>query len=318
MEKPTGNISQHQLLTIVKLDASGRNLTSINDIELMPNLVELDLRDNQVSDIGPLEQLKHLKKLNLRNNDLTDISPLAQLTNLTYLNIHSNLNITSIEPLSGLVNLQTLIMAYVPKGDEIYLLENLRNLSHLNLRGCGVTDLETVSNLENLKYLNLHSNPELTSITPLKDLSNLQSLILANIPIGDSIETLAYLPQLKYLNLRNTNLTNIQALSNLTRLEYLNLHSNTQIRSIEPVRYMAALQTLILKDVPVGSQIEILSELHELRKLNIRNTGVTDLQVIGQLIAEGALQDNAKAGVKAEIDIRDNLIPHGTNYQFKL
>ena len=125
-----------------------------------------------------LKQLKHLKKLNLRNNDLIDLSPLAHITSLTYLNIHSNSKISSIEPLSGFVNLQTLIMAFVPIGDEIYLLENFRQLTHLNLRGCGVTDLDPISHLENLEYLNLHSNPEITSITPLKDLSNLQTLIL--------------------------------------------------------------------------------------------------------------------------------------------
>jgi hypothetical protein len=39
------------------------------------------------------------------------------------------------------------------------ILENLRHLSHLNLRGCGVTDLHRISP-ENLDYLNLHSNPE--------------------------------------------------------------------------------------------------------------------------------------------------------------
>ena len=222
LKNPTGGISQHQLLTIVKLDASGRNITSLNGIERMPNLVELDLRDNQVGNLDPLKKLKHLKKLNLRNNELTDISPLEQLTNLTYLNIHSNSEITSIEPLSGLVNLQTLIMAYVPIGDEIHILENLRHLSHLNLRGCGVTDLDPISHLENLYYLNLHSNPEISPIAKLKDLSNLHTLILANIPVGDSIETLAYMPQLKYLNLRNANLTDIQALMELTRLEYLN------------------------------------------------------------------------------------------------
>ena len=317
LEKPTGSISQHQLQTIVKLDASGRNLTSLNGIELMPNLVELDLRDNQVSDIGPLKQLKHLEKLNLRNNDLVDLSPLAQLPSLTYLNIHSNSKIISIEPLSGLVNLQTLIMAYVPMGDEIYLLRNLSHLTHLNLRGCGVTDLETISHLENLEYLNLHSNPAISSIGPLKDLSNLQTLILANIPIGETIESLANLPHLKYLNLRNTNLVNISPLAGLTNLEYLNLHSNVDIQSIEPIRKMTGLQTLILKDVPIGSQIKILNGLHELRKLNIRNCGVTDIQVIGRLMAGGALQDNIKAGVKAEIDIRDNLIPRSTDDQFE-
>ena len=46
-----------------------------------------------------------------------------------------------------------------------------------------------------------------------------------------------------------------------------------------------------------------------LRKLNIRNCGVTDISIVGNLMAGGALQDNTKTGVKAEVDIRDNLIP---------
>ena len=62
LEKPKGKISQRQLLTIVKLDASGRNITSLEGIELMPNLAELDLRGNQISDIAPLSRLKRSKK----------------------------------------------------------------------------------------------------------------------------------------------------------------------------------------------------------------------------------------------------------------
>jgi len=317
LEKPIGGISQHQLLTIVSLDASDRNLTSLIGIDLMPNLIELDLKNNQISNLEPLKNLKHLKKLNLRNNDLTDLSPLALLTNLTYLNIHSNLIITSIQPLSGLENLRTLIMAYVPIGDEITLLENFKHLVHLNLRGCDVTDLEPIFQLENLEYLNLHSNPEISSTTSLKNLSNLKALILANIPVGDSIETLSNLPQIEYLNLRKANLTDIQSLTKLTRLEYLNLHSNPEIQSIEPIRAMIGLRTLILEDVPIGSQIEILNGFHDLRKLNIRNSGVTDISVIGRLMTGGALQDNTKAGVEAEIDIRDNFILNNTDDQYK-
>ena len=38
------------------------------------------------------------------------------------------------------------------------------------------------------------------------------------------------------------------------------------------------MQTLILENVPIGSEIEILNGLHELRKLNIRNSGVTEIE----------------------------------------
>ena len=52
---------------------------------------------------------------------------------------------------------------------------------------------------------------------------------------------------------------------------------------------MTNLQTLILQNVPVGDQIGILNNIPSLTKLNLRNTGISDTTVIGQLMAEWRL-----------------------------
>ena len=315
LEKPAGNIYQRQLLTIVKLDASNRNITKLDGIELLPNLVQLNLRDNQIIDISPLSNLKYLDNLNLRNNTIIDLSPLSQLTELEYLNIHSNPTIVSIDPLENLSNLQTLIMGNVPIRDEMYVFESLNRLRYLNIRNCGIKDIKPFTQITDLRYLNLYSNSKIKSIKTLQNLTNLRTLILANIPIADEIDSLENLTKLRYLNLRNTNLSEISALSNLTNLEYLNLHSNPDIKSIDPLQNLINLQSLILRNVPVGNEIAILMSFPDLQNLNIRNCGITDISFLGELMSKSILQDNPKIDAAASVDIRDNLIPHGTeNY----
>ena len=312
LNEPAGKIYRRQIKTIVRLDASKSRITTLVGIEQLPNLIQLDLSDNQISDILPLENLTHLEKLNLRNNNITDLSPLANLIALEYLNVHSNPEIESIAPLENLSNLQTLILANVSVEEDLKVLQNLKHLTYLNLRRSGVKDLTPIAGLTNLEYLNLYNNPEIQSIQPLQNLVGLRTLILGNIPVGEEIAVLDKLRQLTYLNLRNTGLTDISMLSHLSNLEYLNLHSNPDIRSLMPIKNLSALRSLILANVPVGDEVGILKGFPDLRRLNLRNCGITNLFALGELMARGSLQDNPKTETLAALDIRDNPIPKGT------
>jgi Leucine-rich repeat (LRR) protein len=314
--KPTGELYERQLMTIVKFDASNKSITNLDGIELLPNLIQLNLSDNSIKDIAPLSNLKQLKELNLRNNSISDLTPLSKMADLEYLNIHSNSSINSIKPLENLSNLHTLIMGNVPIRDEIHVLENFDHLRHLNIRNCGIKDLKPFSQMNGLEYLNLYSNSEIQSIKSLENLTNLRTLILANIPIADEIDSLKNLTELRYLNLRNTDLSEISALSNLANLEYLNLHSNPDIKSIAPLQILRNLQTLILRNVPIGNEIDILRNFPDLQNLNIRNCGITDVSLLGELMSKGMLQDNPKINALASIDIRDNLIPYSIDDQY--
>ena len=182
----------------------------------------------------------------------------------------------------------------------------LPRLKHLNLRNTGISDISPLANLIDLLYLNLHSNSGITSIAPLSNLINLQTLILANLPIQEQVGFLHLFPDLQHLNLRNTGITDISSLSSLTSLVYLNLHSNPGVNSIYPLAGLSMLKTLILENVPVGDQITVLSNFPSLIQLNLRNTNISDTSVLGQLMANGAFQDEPQSGLLSSLDLRDN------------
>jgi Leucine-rich repeat (LRR) protein len=306
---PSGNIYPFQLLSVVKLDASSQNITSLKGIEQLPNLMNLKLRNNLITDISPLSQLKYLQKLNIRNNAIKDLSPLAQLTGLKYLNIHSNPGIASISPLRGLTNLKTLIMGNVSINGEYEVLANFWNLKKLNLRNSEVNDLEVISGLINLQYLNLYANPDITSFAALQNLGDLRTLMLADDAVGDQLKDVGKLFRLQYLNLRNAHVTDLTPISQLVNLEYLNLHSNPNIKTIAPLKSLVRLKTLILRNVPVGDEVTVLHDFSDLSRLNIRNCQITDLSVVGEMLSRGELQDNPHFGRTGQVDIRDNLVP---------
>ncbi|MFP4443316.1 MAG: CotH kinase family protein, partial [Spirochaetia bacterium] len=206
--------------------------------------------------------------------------------------------------------------------------EDLERITRLDASGCGIETIEGIERLSNLQVLDLSGNP-LSSIEPLAELPKLVELSLRNTGISD-IQPLAHLVRLQVLDLRETDLSesgleplqdlnaleelnlretgvrDVTVLAELQNLRYLNIHSNDAVSSLEPITGLTRLRTLIMRNVPVHDQIHVLKDLHNLRRLNIRNTGVSDLRVLASLMSRGALQDGPSGTVMADVDIRDN------------
>ncbi len=121
------------LTTLEELDLRDNHIEEISPLSNLRDLEQLDLRENRLHDIEALETLTLLEELNLRENDIVSLEPLRYLTRLTYLNIHSNSGIESLEPLSELINLETLIIRNVPITDNGVFLNKLTNLQRLNV-----------------------------------------------------------------------------------------------------------------------------------------------------------------------------------------
>ena len=164
----------------------------------------------------------------------------------------------------------------------------LSEVRELSLANCGITSLVGLEQLTNLSTLDL-------SFNPIRDLAPLRSLT-----------------QLASLNLRETLVTDLTPLAELTNLEYLNIHS-VPVESVEPIANLRNLETLIMRNVYIGTETEFLSGLTRLKRLNLRNTGITDTQVLADLMQQGALQNQHHLGVRAELDLRDNLL-RSTSY----
>lgn len=277
-EHQGGRVARIDLERLTELDASGRGIDDLEGIGRMPNLTRLNLSGNRVTDLSPLATLSRLQSLDLGDNNIVDLA---------------NVN---LEALSQLPELRTLT------------LRHNRGPSHPERPGehDRISDLSALGALETLEELDLSDN-HIEDVTPLARLVRLRSLDLSkNRLTEDALSALSPLRRLEHLNVRDNNVRDISGLSDLTTLRYLNLHSNTGVESIVPLAGLVSLEELILRNVPVEDDVRVLRELTSLRRLNVRNTGIRDLTVLADLMAEGALQDDTPAGIFAEVDIREN------------
>ena len=123
-------------------------------------------------------------------------------------------------------------------------------LTELDLNGMGLTDEEIAP----LRYMtNLHtlhlgetqfSNNQISNISSLAGLTNLERLVLRNNLISD-IAPLAGLTNLTWLDMQSNQISDITPLAGLTNLTLLDLWNN-QISDITPLTGLTNLHTLSL------------------------------------------------------------------------
>lgn len=307
------------LTKLKRLNISGTGIGSIEALGAMTGLVQLELADNKVDDIARLSGMKDLevldlgntgitdigairghvrmRELDLRNNGITDLSPIEGFTALTYLNLHSNTGILSVAPIADFISLETLIMRNVPVGDQAGVLAGLKKLKVVNLSHTGISDITALSGAVQMTHLEMSEN-EISDISPLAGMKHLEVLDLGSNRIG-SVAALEGHVLIHDLDLRENEISDIMPLRALTSLRYLNLHSNNTIASIESIAGFTALETLILKHVPIGEQYPVFEGLQKLRRLNVENTGILDETVLARLQSEGSLvrEDTPAYGV---------------------
>ncbi len=332
LDKPVKSLFQSDLNKITSLDASGRGIEFLDGIENLDNLVFIDLSDNLIKDVTPLKTVHDLSELNLSRNGITNLDELGfgSLVGLPIKKLYLGEN--QIEDLTPLYDLASLEVLDLRSNliTNVSPLENLISLTELNLRDNDITAIEPLSVLHELEYLNIHSNSNVSSARPLESLTGLKTLIMENVPLGEDVRILSNMRHLTRLNIANSNVSDISPLRQLTKLTslnlrdndvtdlsplsglrnlvYLNIYSNSRIQSFLPLENLTELKTLIMANVPLGSEIHVLSEMSDLEYLNIRNCGVTGTDVLGDLMEAGALQDDKVRHIRAFVDLRDNPI----------
>lgn len=168
----------------------------------------------------------------------------------------------------------------------------LAELTELDLRTPVVTEVASLTGLEyavNLTKLDIGA----TQVTDLSPISGLQKIT--------------------YLRLNDTQVADLSPISSYTALTYFNANTASNITDISPLSGNAGLQELILRNVPMGnSGMTVIRSFTSLYRLNMRSTGVTDITVLGELMALGALLKTTpgaeEAGTDAELDLRGNEI----------
>ena len=161
----------------------------------------------------------------------------------------------------------------VEKLDNTDLL-SMDSLTSYRIIAGHVTSLNGIENCMNLKYLGM----SLSRITDLSPMANLKSLVKLQIDQNHNISDispLAGLTQLEWINMEVNNISDITPLTNLTKMTYLNVMFNP-ITDISSLKNMKNLEVLLLSNSEIGD-ISAISEMRKMVILWMSKCSISDI-----------------------------------------
>jgi len=206
----------NKILRTSELDISNNsNIITLEPLSKLTDLHTLNISTTQINDLYPIRNLVNLQDLNISNTPVNNLDALIYSMSLQKLDI-SNTQVYSLESISNLANLKIINISNTHI-DNISPLANIKELSNLDMQNNHtLNDIEAIQNLKELSSLNI-SNCPITDINSLSGLDNLSILFCNNTMIND-LEPLAELSNLSILHCENTEITNISALNDKPKL----------------------------------------------------------------------------------------------------
>lgn len=203
---------------------------NINGEEYQTNVKELDFSKTVLQDTSVLKYFTELTSLSLAANTLDDFSVLQGLTKLEYLDVSGN-HVTDISALAGMTELKELDLSETWSNDgikDLTPLAGLTKLEVLNLNQCSGENYEVVTQLPNLKELDLtYFGDAATDFSFIGKMTTLEKLTLKYSGLmNDDLKYLSGLNNLKELDLYGIYVSDPSPLHSLTGLEKLTIRED--------------------------------------------------------------------------------------------
>ena len=161
--------TKEKMLQLTSLNANHRGIVDITGLEFALSLKELYLGGrNRITDLSPLANLTNLTQLHIWHREVADMPPVTNL---------------DISPLSGLINLESLVLENSGISD-VSLLTELKALQGLGLSANTIEDISPLAGLKKLQRLDLSAN-NIEDLSPLAGLTNLWELRIRDNPATD-------------------------------------------------------------------------------------------------------------------------------------
>lgn len=312
----------NKLSALQSLNISGTLIKDLYPIRNLIDLQDLNISHTQVQNLDALIYSMSLRNLNLSYTKVSNLDPIVNLNKIHVLNI-SNTNIDAIDALANYTKIDDLRMQHTAVSD-IEVLAHLSSLTALDIDHCPISSLESLSSLNELRFLSC-KNTQIRDLSPLKDLHQISVLYLDHTEITslkdlNDKESLTkiycdntLLGKQKALDFMNQNphvlvvyesrelqkwfeglspewiqifLEHVQIdvkapskeeLHQLASITEMDLSAYTELRSIEPLSQVQNLKKLNLSHSAVVS-IEALYELRDLNWLDLSHTKVSSLR----------------------------------------
>jgi Leucine-rich repeat (LRR) protein len=193
--------------------------------------------------------------------------------------------------------------------DHCYLetyepLSRLTKLKYLDLKECGsksgrgeqLTDIDWIASLTNLKELRLNGNA-INYVTALEGLQKLTLLNLSDNQIDDaSLESIAKLKNLEYLNLYINQIYDLEPLTALENVIYLNVH-HTNLTGIDFLKKMKSVTWIYVgldydgNPLPYYNWYYVLRNSPNIQKIYINKKDTNIVDDVKQLMDEGYITE---------------------------
>ncbi|MEW5805053.1 MAG: leucine-rich repeat domain-containing protein, partial [bacterium] len=251
--------------------------TDINDLSAVANFTELESlkagfryiwkgnegylltrkyeMDNHFFDglfgLDALSGHDNLERLYLARLSVESLQPLTTLTNLESLIFHQYNGESDPNVLASLVNLKELALDSFWTGFyDVSFLSNLTKLEKLYIGTfCHVEDLSVISGLSNLRELRMYKYGE--DLSFLTGLNNLRLLQLIRWEGIDDYSPLLGMENLEYLDLQEMTINDLSVLSQLENLKFLKMDS-AQINNIKDIGQLKNLECFLLRNPQIS------------------------------------------------------------------
>lgn len=190
-------------------------------------VTNLSLNSKKLISLEGIEKLQNLKKLDVTGNDLIDLNHIEKLSKLVYLNC-GQMSPTLVD-MSAVANITTL---------EVLMFGN-----------AGVSKIDFLSNLVNLKELFMYHVKNVKDYSPIENLSNLKNICCSQVYGLKDISFLSNLHKLEEIEVQGNEITSIRPLSNLSLLKSIDCSFN-KIESMEGIEKLHKLETLRFNSNP--------------------------------------------------------------------
>lgn len=148
------------------------------------DLKKLTCKKRSLTDLSLLGPLISLEELNLNSNQITSLEPLGSLPQLRILTLDGNRTLETLNGLQGLKRLETL-KVHCAGLVEIDAVKDLKNLRHLDVSCNKISSLTPITKLDKLEKLIMDDNPNITSIIPVSNKPELETITLYRVPVSD-------------------------------------------------------------------------------------------------------------------------------------
>lgn len=294
-----------KLSDIRNLNISGTLVSDLYPIRNLIDLEDLNISNTQVNNLDALVYSMAIHNLNLSNSKVYSLDPLVNLDNVNILDI-SNTGIDDLAAISEYKNLKDLQMENTMVSD-LEAISGLKSLIYLNIDNSPISDLKSIEELLDLRIVSCN-NTLIQSIDPLKKMDQLNILYVDNTEIT-SLKPLDGKEKLTKIYCDNTLLGKQKALffmsenpqvlvvyeSRKLQKWFKNLPEiwveifvyyvdiNIENPSKEELHQVAGILEIDLSEQDDVVSIEPLSQIQNLKKLNLSKTSVESLEPLYEL-----------------------------------